>query len=93
VHDDVVVSVIGDLDPASAGVLLELVEAAIGTPGTNRGVEVDLRRVRACSNSGVRALTSCAQLGARLHDGLHFRVGISPEAVDHGPDNSTTMER
>jgi hypothetical protein len=24
----------------------------------------------------VRALASCAELGARLRDGLHFRVGM-----------------
>ena len=74
-HDDIVVTVVGDLDPASARVLQEIVEAAIGARNSNRGVEVDLRRLRACSNSGVRALTTCAGLGARLRDGLHFRVG------------------
>ena len=89
--DEVVVTVIGDLDPTSARVLLELVESAIGTPGTNCGVEVDLRRLRACSNSGVRALTSCAELGARVRDGLHFRVGIAPDGGEYLRQRSATI--
>jgi hypothetical protein len=86
--DDVVVRVIGDLDPPSAHVLLELVESAIGSPGTSRGIEVDLRRLRACSNSGVRALTACVALGARLRDGLHFRVGIASDGSDAAPKSA-----
>jgi anti-anti-sigma regulatory factor len=79
---DVVVIVIGDLDPASARVLVELVESGIGSPGTSRGLQVDLRRVRACSNSGMRALTACVEMGAGLREGVHFRVGIVPDASD-----------
>lgn len=73
--DQLVVTVVGDLDPPSARILLEIVETAIGAPGSNQRVEVDLRRLRACSNSGVRALTACAELGAGLRDGLQFRLG------------------
>ncbi len=91
--DVVVVAVVGDLDPPSARVLLELVECAIGTPGTSRGIEVDLRQLRACSNSGVRALAGCAQLGARLREGLHFRVGIAPEVIDYSSGGSATLRR
>jgi hypothetical protein len=74
-HDELVVAVHGDLDPPSARILLEIVETAIGAPGSNQRVEVDLRRLRACSNSGVRALTACAELGAGLREGLQFRLG------------------
>jgi hypothetical protein len=75
------VEVVGDLDPASARTLVELVESAVGTPGTSRQVEIDLRRLRSCSNSGVRALTACAELGARVRDGIQFRVGIAPDGI------------
>jgi hypothetical protein len=87
VHDDeLVVTVVGDLDPPSARMLLEIVETAIGAPGSNQRVEVDLRRLRACSNSGVRALTTCAELGAGLRDGLQFRLGriVDPPGGDAG---------
>jgi hypothetical protein len=87
VHDDeLVVTVVGDLDPPSARILLEIVETAIGAPGSNQRVEVDLRRLRACSNSGVRALTACAELGAGLRDGLQFRLGrvVDPAPGDAG---------
>ncbi len=90
--DDVVVTVIGDLDPPSARVLLDLVESAIGAPGTSQGIEIDLRRLRACSNSGVRALASCAGLGARLREGLHFRVGILQDA-EYRSDGSVTLQK
>ena len=89
--DDVVVGVVGDLDPASARVLLELVETAIGSPGTSCGIEIDLRRLRACSNSGVRALTTCAEMGAHLRDGLHFRLGIASGADHRTPGESARM--
>jgi hypothetical protein len=88
---DVVVAVIGDLDPSSARVLMEVVESTIGSPGTSRGLEIDLRRLRACCNSGIRALTSCAQLGARLRDGLHFRVGLTAGDGEYVPDGSVTL--
>lgn len=81
---DIVVAAVGDLDPRSARALVDLVESAIGTAETGRGIEVDLRRLRSCSNSGVRALTYCAELGARLHDGLHFRVGLTANDPDYG---------
>jgi len=87
------VAVDGDLDPASARTLLQLVETAIGTPGTSDHVEIDLRKLRACSNSGVRALASCAELGARVRDGLQFRVGIAPEVQDFLFDGSVTLEQ
>jgi anti-anti-sigma regulatory factor len=90
-HDGLIVAVVGDLDPASARVLLELVESSVGQPGSSRRIEVDLRRLRACSNSGVRALTACAELGARLREGLHFRVGIAPEVAEYLDDGSVTM--
>jgi hypothetical protein len=89
--DEVTVSVIGDLDPMSARVLLALVESAIGMPGTSRGVEVDLRRLRGCSSSGIRALTMCAELGSRVREGLHFRVGGSSEDGLSPPDGSARM--
>jgi hypothetical protein len=54
-------------------------------------VEIDLRRLRACSNSGVRALTACAELGARVREGLQFRVGISPELADYLSDQAVTL--
>jgi hypothetical protein len=85
------VAVVGDLDPASARTLVDLVESAVGTPGTSRQVEIDLRRLRSCSNSGVRALTACAELGARVRDGLQFRVGISPDAVGLPGDPGVTL--
>ena len=85
------VAVDGDLDPAAARTLLEVVEAAVGASGTNRQVEIDLRRLRACSNSGVRALTACAELGARVREGLQFRVGISPELADYLSDQAVTL--
>jgi STAS domain len=82
-HDGVVgVAVDGDLDPVAASTLLELVETAVEMPGTSSRVEIDLRKLRACSNSGVRALASCAELGAWVRDGLQFRVGIAPEVMD-----------
>ncbi len=92
-RDDGVVGVAvdGDLDPVSARTLLELVEVAIGTPGTSSHVEIDLRKLRACSNSGVRALTSCAELGARVRDGLQFRVGIAPDVMEQIGDGSVTL--
>ncbi|HEY3674113.1 MAG TPA: STAS domain-containing protein [Acidimicrobiia bacterium] len=86
------VSVDGDLDPEAARTLVELVEVAIGTPGTSRHVEIDLRKLRACSNSGVRALASCAELGARVREGLQFRVGIAPEVVEYTVDGSVTLK-
>lgn len=75
------IAVDGDLDPAAASTLIAVVESAIGASGTSRYVEIDLRGLRACSNSGVRALTTCAELGARVRDGLQFRVGIQPEVA------------
>jgi hypothetical protein len=88
--DELVVTVVGDLDPPSARILLEIVETAIGAPGSNQRVEVDLRRLRACSNSGVRALTTCAELGAGLRDGLQFRFGrvVDPPPVPPGRTSS-----
>jgi hypothetical protein len=89
--DDVVVAVIGDLDPPSSRVLLRLVEATIGRPGTSRGIELDLRRLRACSNSGVRALTACAELGVRLREGLHFRIGTAPQGAEYQREGSVRL--
>ena len=88
---DIVVAVMGDLDPPSARALVDLVESAIGTAETGHGIEVDLRRLRSCSNSGVRALTYCAELGARLHDGLHFRVGLTANDADYGDSFPGTL--
>jgi anti-anti-sigma regulatory factor len=87
------VAVDGDLDPEAARTLLEVVETAIGLPGSSRHVEIDLRGLRACSNSGVRALTACAELGARVRDGLQFRVGISPELADDLVREGVTLEQ
>ena len=87
------VAVDGDLDPVSARTLVELVETAIGTPGTSDHVEIDLRKLRACSNSGVRALASCAELGARVRDGLQFRVGIAPDVQDFLFDGLETLDQ
>jgi anti-anti-sigma regulatory factor len=87
------VTVTGDLDPVAAKTLVEVVETAIGTPGTNRSVEIDLRRLRGCSNSGVRALATCAELGARVRDGLQFRVGVSPEFAEYRLDERGTLGR
>ena len=86
------VTVDGDRDPVAARTLVEVVETAIGTPGTSQAVEIDLRGLRACSNSGVRALAACAELGARVRDGLQFRVGISPEPARHLVDGAVTLE-
>jgi hypothetical protein len=82
-HDDGVIGVTvdGDLDPVSAQTLVELVETAIDRQPRGQ-VEIDLRRLRACSNSGVRALASCAELGARVREGLRFRMGITSETAD-----------
>lgn len=85
------VAVVGDLDPASARTLVDLVESAVGIPGTGRQVEIDLRRLRSCSNSGVRALTACAEFGARVRDGLQFRVGISPDSFGLSGDSGVTL--
>jgi hypothetical protein len=84
------VTVVGDLDPAAADTLVELVQAAVGPPATSHHVEIDLRRLRSCSNSGVRALAACAELGARVRDGLQFRLGIAPEVADELPDDGVT---
>ncbi len=74
--EDIVVSVVGELDPKAAGTLLELVDAAIGPQGMARRIEIDLRELQACSSAGVSALATCARLGARLREGLRFRVGL-----------------
>jgi len=76
-HDDIVVTVVGDLDSKAAGTLLELVDAAIGPQGMARRIEIDLRQLQACSSAGVSALATCARLGARLREGLQFRVGLA----------------
>jgi anti-anti-sigma regulatory factor len=86
------VTVDGDLDPVAARALLEVVETAIGTPGTSQAVEIDLRGLRECSSSGVRALAACAELGVRLRDGVQFRVGVSPDLARHLPDEAVTLE-
>jgi anti-anti-sigma regulatory factor len=92
-HDDggIGVKVEGDLDPVSARTLIRLVEAAIGGHGTSRHLEIDLRGLRACSNSGVRALASCAELGARVREGLQFRMGITPDLSEYGGDGAGTL--
>jgi hypothetical protein len=41
----------------------------------------------------VRALATCAELGARVRDGLQFRVGIAPEVGDCLVDGAVTLER
>jgi hypothetical protein len=87
------VTVVGDLDPVAARTLVELVETAIDVEGTSRQVEIDLRRVRACSNSGVRALATCAELGARLRDGLQFRLGVTPDLSGYPRDGMGTLEQ
>ncbi len=76
-RDDIVVTVVGDLDAKAAGTLLELVDAAIGPQGMARRIEIDLRELQACSSAGVSALATCARLGARLREGLQFRVGLA----------------
>lgn len=87
------VAVDGDLDPDAARTLVEVVETAVASPGCGRQVEIDLRGLRACSNSGVRALATCAELGARVRDGLQFRVGLAPEVGDYLVDGAVTLER
>jgi hypothetical protein len=93
-HDDgvICVTVDGDLDPVSAGTLVELVEAAIDSR-SSRHVEIDLRKLRACSNSGVRALAACAGLGARVREGLQFRMGITPDSSEYDVDEVGTLQR
>jgi anti-anti-sigma regulatory factor len=86
------VTVDGDLDPVAARTLIEVVETAIGTPGTSHAVEINLRGLRGCSSSGVRALAVCAELGARVRDGIQFRVGVSPELAHHLADEAVTLE-
>ncbi len=76
-REDIVVTVVGELDPKAAGTLLELVDAAIGPQGMARRIEIDLRQLQACSSAGVSALATCARLGARLREGLQFRVGLA----------------
>jgi hypothetical protein len=92
-HDGGVIGVTvdGDLDPVSAGTLLELVEAAVDCQH-GRQVEIDLRGLRSCSNSGVRALAACARLGARVRDGLQFRMGIAPGLSDFDVDEVGTLQ-
>jgi ABC-type transporter Mla MlaB component len=87
-HDDIVVSVVGELDPKAAGTLLELVDAAIGPQGMARRIEIDLRELQACSSAGVSALATCARLGARLREGLQFRVGLAGTTI--GTTTGTT---
>lgn len=73
--DVVVVSVLGPLQRETASMLLQVVQTALEVRSEGQRVEIDIRDLGECSTSGLSALTTCARLGARVQEGLAFRVG------------------
>ncbi len=73
--DAVVVAVLGPLHREVAGMLLQVVQTALEVRGDGQRVEIDIRDIGECSATGLAALTTCATLGARVSEGLAFRVG------------------
>jgi hypothetical protein len=73
--DLVVVAVLGPLQRDTASMLLNVVQTALEVRAEGQRVEIDIRDLGECSASGLAALTTCASLGARVREGLAFRVG------------------
>jgi len=74
VADTLVVTFRGVLDAEGATLLRDAVEAAFTSDVPHR-VEIDLRAMASSTAEGMARLAECAQLGAAVRDGLHYRVG------------------
>lgn len=73
--DTLVIGVRGVLDGEAARVVVDAARAAGGTAVPQPSVEIDLRDMQAWTSAGLRGLSDCMALGARLRMGPQIRAG------------------
>lgn len=70
-----VIGVRGMLDGEAARVVVDAARVAGSTAAPQRSIEVDLREMQAWTSAGLRGLSDCVALGARLRMGPQARAG------------------